>query len=59
MVAWPAISAAAGSQISKSGSAIDIPGSSNTFYYSVWVYATGSVTLTNMSVFLSALLVSA
>jgi len=59
MVAWPAISAAAGSQVSKSGSAIDIPGSSNIFYYSVWVYATGSVTLTNMSVFLSVLLVSA
>jgi hypothetical protein len=59
MLAWPAISAAAGSEINISGSAIDSPGYFNTFYYSVWVYATSSVILTNMSVFLSVLQVSA
>jgi hypothetical protein len=59
MLAWPAMTAAAGSQINISGSAVDIPGSSNTYYYSVWVHATTSVTLTNMSVFLSVLQVSA
>jgi hypothetical protein len=59
MIAWPAMGASAGSQINISGSAVDSPGSSNNFYYSVWAHTTSSITLTNMSVFLSVLQVSA